>query len=55
MDSENEYRDAIKFCFKAGVYATETLVLMQRVMGMRLWSDQTYLVGIQDFDTEGSW
>ena len=24
-------------------------------MGMRLWTDQTFLGGILDFETEGSW
>ena len=30
MDGGNEQRVAIKFCFKAGLSATETLVLVQR-------------------------
>jgi len=30
MDGENEQRVAIKFCFKAGLSATETLVLVQK-------------------------
>jgi len=29
MDGENEQRVAVKFCFKAGQSATETLVLVQ--------------------------
>ena len=33
MDGGNEQRVAIKFCFKAGLSATETLVLMQKVYG----------------------
>jgi hypothetical protein len=36
MDGGNEKRVAIKFCFKAGLSATETLVLVQRLVGMRL-------------------
>jgi histone-lysine N-methyltransferase SETMAR len=33
MDGGNEQRVAIKFCFKAGLSATETLVLVQRAYG----------------------
>jgi hypothetical protein len=56
MDSENEHRDAIKYCFKAGLYATETSVLMQTAYGNEaLKRDQTFSVGIHDFETEGSW
>ena len=33
MDDGNEQRVAIKFCFKAGLSATETLVLMQKAYG----------------------
>jgi len=33
MDGGNEQRDAIKFCFKAGLSATETLVLAQKTDG----------------------
>jgi hypothetical protein len=33
MDSGNEQRVAIKFCFKAGLSATETLVLAQKADG----------------------
>jgi len=36
MDGGNEQKVAIKFCFKAGLSATETLVLVQRLMGMKL-------------------
>jgi hypothetical protein len=36
MEGGNEQRVAITFCFKAGLSATETLVLVQRLMGMRL-------------------
>ena len=45
MDDGNEQRVAIKFCFKAGLSATETLVLVQKA----------FLGGIFDFETEGSW
>jgi hypothetical protein len=31
MDGGNEQRVAVKFCFKAGLSATETLVLVQNV------------------------
>ena len=33
MGSRNEQRVAIKFCFKAGVSATETIVLVQKSYG----------------------
>jgi len=33
MDGGNEQRVAIKFCFKTGISATETLVLVQKVHG----------------------
>jgi hypothetical protein len=33
MDGGNEQRVAIKFCFKAGLYARETLVLVQKSYG----------------------
>jgi len=33
MDGGNEERVAIKFCFKAGLSATETLVLVEEAYG----------------------
>jgi len=33
MYGRNEQRVAIKFCFKAGLSVTETLVLVQKVYG----------------------
>jgi hypothetical protein len=33
MDAGNEHRVAIKFCFKAGLSVTETLVLVHRAYG----------------------
>ena len=33
MDGGNEQRVTIKFCFKAGLSATETLVLVQKASG----------------------
>jgi cystathionine beta-lyase/cystathionine gamma-synthase len=33
VDGGNEHRFAIRFCFKAGVSATETLVLVQKAYG----------------------
>jgi transposase len=33
MDGGNEQRVAIKFCFKAGLSATETLVLVKKAYG----------------------
>jgi len=48
-------RVAIKFCFKAGLSGTETLVLVKILMGITLWTDQTFLRGILNFETKGSW
>ena len=48
MDGGKEQSFVIKCCFKLGLSATETLVLV------KLWTDQTFL-GILDFETEGSW
>jgi hypothetical protein len=36
MEGGNEQGVAIKFCFKANLSATETPVLVQTFMGMRL-------------------
>jgi hypothetical protein len=55
MDGGNEQRVAIKFCFKAGLSATETLVLVQKAYGNEALTNQTFLVGILDFEMEGSW
>jgi hypothetical protein len=33
MDGRNEQGVAVEFCFKAGLYATETLVLVQKAYG----------------------
>jgi hypothetical protein len=54
MDGGNEQRVAIKFCFKTGLSAKETLKLVQKAYGMRIWTDQTFLGGILDFETEAS-
>jgi len=34
MNGGNEQRVAIKFCFKAGLSVTETLVLVQKTYGV---------------------
>jgi hypothetical protein len=34
MDGGNEQRVAIKFCFKAGLSATETPILVQKAYGI---------------------
>ena len=54
MDGGNEQRVVIKFCFKAGPSATETLVLVQKVYVNKLWTDQKFLGGILDFVPEGN-
>jgi len=50
MEGGNEQRGAKKFCFKAGLSATKTLVLVQKLMRMRLLIDHIF-----DFETDGSW
>ena len=55
MDGGNEQRVAIKFCFKAGLSVTETLVLVQKVYGNAGLNRSNFLGGILDFETEGSW
>ena len=48
-------RVAIKFCFKAGLSATETLELVQKTYGNEALNRSKFLDGILDFETEGSW
>jgi len=55
MDGGNEKRVAIKFCFKTGLYATETLVLVQKDYGNESLNRLNFLGGILDFETERSW
>jgi len=51
MDGENEERVAIKFCFKAGLSATEKV---QKAYGNEFLNRSNILSGILDFKTEGS-
>jgi hypothetical protein len=55
MDGGNEQRDTIKFCFKAGLSVTETLVLVQKAYGNEAVSRSDVLCGIHDIETEGNW
>jgi hypothetical protein len=55
MDGGNEQRVAIKFCFKAGLSATEKRILMQEVFGNEALNGSNFIGGILDFETEGSW
>jgi hypothetical protein len=55
MDGGNEQRFAIKFCFKAGLFATETLVLVQRAYWNVVLNRSKFLGCILDYETEGSW
>ena len=54
MDGGNEQRVAIKFCFKAGLSATETLVLVQKAYGNEVLNRSNVLGGILEFETAGS-
>jgi hypothetical protein len=54
MDGENEQTVAIKYCFKAGLSATETLVLVQMAYGNVALNRSNVLGGILDFETEGA-
>ena len=51
MDGGNEHKVAIKFCFKAGLSATETLVLVQKGYGNEAVNRSNVLGGILDFKT----
>ena len=55
MDGTTEQRVAIKFCFKASLSATETLVLVQKAYGNEALNQSNFLGGILDFETEVSW
>jgi hypothetical protein len=55
MDGGNEQRVAMKFCFKAGLSATETLVLVQKAYGNEALKRTNFLGGILDFERERSW
>jgi hypothetical protein len=56
MDGGKEQRVVIKFCFKASLSGTETLVLVQNAYGNEaLNRSKKFLGGILDFETEGSW
>ena len=55
MDGGNEQRVAIKFCFKAGLSATETLILVQKAYGNECLNRSNVFMCILDFEREGSW
>ena len=55
MDGGNELSFAIKFCFKAGLPETETLVLLLKAYGNEALNQSNVLGGILDFETEGNW
>jgi len=48
-------RVVIKFCFKAGLSATGTLVLVQQAYGNEALNRSNFFRCILDFETEGSW
>jgi hypothetical protein len=55
MDGGKEQRVAIKICFKAGLSATETLVLVEKAYGNEALNRSNFLGGILNFKMEGSW
>jgi hypothetical protein len=55
MDGGNEQRGAIKFCFKAGLSATETLILVQKAYGNEALDRSNFLGDILDIEMEDSW
>jgi hypothetical protein len=61
IDDGNEEKVAIQFYFKAGLSATETLVLVQMVKmvqmpyGKKALNRSMLLTGIHNFETERSW
>ena len=54
MDGRNEQRFATKFCFKASLSVTETLVLVQKAYGNEALNQSKVLGGILDFEMERS-
>ena len=54
MDGGNEQTVAVKVCFKAGLSATETLILVQKDYGNEAMDRSNVLGGILDLETEGS-
>jgi hypothetical protein len=55
MEGGNEQKVVIKCCFKAGLSATDKLVLVQKAYGNEALIRSNVLGGILDFETEGSW
>jgi hypothetical protein len=55
MNGGNEQRVAIKFCFKASLSVTETLLLVQKAYGDEVLNQSNVSGGILDFEMEGSW
>jgi hypothetical protein len=55
MDGRNEQRVAIKNVSEPVYLQQKHKYLCKRLMGMRLCTNQMFLGGILDFETEGSW
>jgi hypothetical protein len=55
VEGGNEQRVAIKFCFRASLSATKTLVLVHKAYGKGDLNRSNFLGGILDFETEGGW
>jgi hypothetical protein len=55
MDEGNKHTVAMKLYFKAGLSATETLILIQMAYGNEALDFSSILDGILDFEIERSW
>jgi hypothetical protein len=55
VDGRIEQRVSRRFCFKAGLSATETLVLVQKAYGNEAVNRSNVLGGVLDSETDESW
>jgi len=55
MDGGNEQGFTTKFCFKAGLFATEPLVFVQKTYGNEALNLSNFLGAILDLEREGNW
>jgi hypothetical protein len=54
MDGGNERGVVITFCFKAGLSATETLLLVQKACGSEAVNRSNFLGCIHDLERKGA-